>query len=288
MYKKIIALAGLLAFSFTATGEQLSWYVLPIAGLAELKDGKPADGAVFNVQQLLESELPNLEHRYVASAANRVIHEMAIGTPLCTTLGPQIAERDQVGYFVPALPILPLHLAVRPEARENLPLVNGAVSFEQLIHRKDLRGVITPTRIYPTDLSNLISQAQNNGRILSIRSNSLGANLLTMVSYKRFDYTLEYPIVISKGNQSKETPFELIGVPIAEITHVGTSGFYCTRNSWGKDIARQLDSAIRKVASTPEPIIKMYRENNDQATFTHFEEQIRAFLKKRAETETKF
>lgn len=288
MPRKSLIFATLLALSNPVIGEQLTWYTLPLAGLIELKDGKPSDGAVLAIQNLIEAELRQFKHQYVASAANRIIYEMSNGSPLCTTVGPQISERDHVGYFVPFLPILPLHLAVRPETRKHLPLKNGAVSFEQLIHTEELRGVITPTRIYPADLSSLIHEAKRDGRISSINSNSLGANLLTMVSYKRFDYTIEHPIVISTVNKSREKPAKLIGIPIAEVTHIGTAGFYCTRNSWGKNIAQKLDLAARKAASNPEKIIDIYRNANDEATILHFESQIRAFLKERAETETEF
>jgi hypothetical protein len=109
-----------------------------------------------------------------------------------------------------------------------------------------------------------------------------------MVSYKRFDYTIDYPIVISSVNKSRENPAKLVSIPIAEVTHIGTAGFYCTRNSWGRNIAQKLDLAVRNVASKPEQIIDIYRNANDDATILHYESQIRAFLKERAETETQF
>jgi uncharacterized protein (TIGR02285 family) len=288
MHRQSIILAALLALSSPAIGKQLTWYTLPLAGLIELKDGKPSDGAVLAIQNLIEAELSEFKHQYIVSAANRIVYEMSNGSPFCTTVGPQISERDHVGYFVPFLPILPLHLVVRPETRRHLPLKNGVVSFEQLIHSQKLRGVITPTRIYPADLSSLIHEAARDGRISSISSNSLGANLLAMVSYKRFDYTIDYPIVISSVNKSRENPAKLVSIPIAEVTHIGTAGFYCTRNSWGRNIAQKLDLAVRNVASKPEQIIDIYRNANDDATILHYESQIRAFLKERAETETQF
>lgn len=288
MYITTVILASLLAFSSPLLGKELTWYTLPIVGLAELKDGKPADGAIFAIQKLIESELPRLEHRYLASAANRVIYEMSRGTPLCTTIASKFAERDHVGYFVPFLPLPPMHLIVRPETRDHLPLTNGAVSFEQLVKTDGLRGVITPARIYPADLTGFISQAKKNGKITSISSNSLGTNLLTMVGYRRFDYTLEYQVVISRINQSSNASGKLISIPIVEHTHLGSAGFYCTRNSWGKDIARQLDSAVRRLSINPERLMDIYRNTTDDVSIMRFEPQIRAYLKARADTETNF
>ncbi|MBD9427630.1 hypothetical protein IB232_20020 [Pseudomonas sp. PDM15] len=286
MRRTIIILSSLIAISTPSFAEELTWYTLPIVGLAELKDGKPSDGAIYAVQKLVESELPQLEHRYIVSVPNRVIHEMSSGTPLCTTIGVKHPDRDEVGYFVPFVPALPMHLVVRPEIQDRLPLTNGVVSFEKLIQTEGLQGVITPARTYSADLSELILLAKKEKKIASISSNSMGGNLLSMISYGRYDYTLEYPIVVSRTNESQSSSAKLISIPIAEGIHMGHAGFYCTRSSWGKNMALQLDSAIRRMATHPDQLIDLYRSTNDEEMVSRFEPQIRAYLLERAKTAT--
>lgn len=288
MRKTITILSALLSLSTPALGDELTWYTLPLTGLVELKDGKPSDDAIYAVQKLVEAELPQFEHRYIVSTSNRVVHEMSTGAPMCTTIGVKHPNRDAVGYFVPFIPALPMLLVVRPETLERLPLKNGSVSFEELIQTEGLKGVVTPARTYPLDLADLISSAKSKGRIISINSNSLGGNLLSMISYGRYDYTLEYPIIVSRINDALPISAKLISIPIAEGIHMGHAGFYCTRSSWGKAMAQQVDSAIRRVVANPDQLIDLYRSTNAPEMVDRFEPQIRAYLLHRAETASEF
>lgn len=288
MLKIIVVISSLLAISTPCFGEELTWYTLPLAGLAELKDGKPSGGAIYAVQKLVEAELSHLEHRYIVSVSNRVVHEMSTGAPLCTTIGVEHPDRDAVGYFVPLIPALPLHLVVRPETRRRLPLTNGAVHFEKLIQTEELKGVVTPARTYPSDLVDLINYAKKNNKIVSVNSNSLGGNLLSMISYGRFDYALDYPIVVKRTNELQLSPYKLISIPIVEGIHMGHAGFYCTRNKWGKSMAQQLDSVVRNLATRPDQLLALYRSTNDKEILNRFEPQILAYLLERSETPSEF
>ena len=277
-----------LVLAFPAVGQELIWNTLSLAGVAELKDGKPAEGFVFAAQKLLEQATPELNHRYIISSPNRLTHEMASGVPRCSTLTVRHPERDRAGYFVPYLPALPMQLVVRAEMRDQLPIEHGLLSLERLLERRDLQGAIVTTRGYPPDLHALLNRGLVEGRIRAINSNSSGSNLLSMVSYKRLDYSLEFGIVLKRYAEATALPHPLLTLPIAESTHLSPAGLYCTQNPWGKAMALRLDQAVRQIVASPEQLIPLYRTTFDTQALDDFEPQLRAYLESRARTPTEF
>lgn len=284
---RILACVGL-SLSLLASGhsEELIWDTLPLVGVAELSNGKPADGVVYLAQQHVEKALPEFEHRYVVSAPNRVTREMASGVPRCSTLTVRHPERDRVGYFIAFLPTLPMQLIIRAEQRTTLSLQGGTISLQSVLRSSHLKGAISTTRGYPPDLQQLIEGGLNAGHITAINSNSSGSNLLSMVSHRRLDYTLEFPIVVKRFSETTPLPSELLGIPITENTHLSPAGIYCTRSPWGKAMALRLDKVIRQIAANADQLLPLYRATTDASTFEYFEPQIRTWLKQRSQTRT--
>lgn len=286
MYRTLICLGLSLCLLTSAHSEELIWETLPLVGVAELKNGKPAEGVVYDLQRLVEQALPDLEHHYVISSPKRVIQKMASGAPRCTTLLLSYAEHDRVGYFVPFLQTLPMQLIVRSEMRGVLPVEGGQISLSQLLRVEGIKGAIAADRGYPPELQVLLDQGLASGRIQEIHSSSSGGNLLSMVSHGRLDYSLEFPLVVKRVTETTALPAPLEGIPIAENTQLSPAGLYCTRSAWGKAMAIRLDQAIRQIAADPEVLLALYRKTVDVPSFDHYEQQLRTYLEQRAHTPT--
>jgi len=270
------------------TAEVIYWQTLPLVGVAELKDGKPADGVVYAVQRFIEQALPEYKHLYKPSAPLRLYHDLETGLARCSTVLLQDANLDRVGYFVPFAPTLPMQLIVRSDIREQLTFEQGAVSLNRIMQQTRLKGAIVSGRGYPKELQELLEQGIEQGRIQSMNSSSTGQNLLSMIQAGRIDYTLEFPIVIKRHEETSNLSATLLGIPIVENQELSTSGFYCARTSWGRKIAERLDQAVRAITAKPDQLMPLYQATNDPSTFKYFEPKVRAWLAQRANTPTEF
>ena len=268
--------------------EELLWTTLPLAGAVEVTDGRPTDGVVYEAQHLLEQTLPEFQHRYVISTPSRLLYEMKSGVPRCSTLLLRNPELESFAYFVPYIPALPIQLVVRSDMLEKLPIDDGRVRFEQLLQHSELRGAIAEKRGYPSELQPLINLGLHAGSITAINSPSSGNNLLSMISYERLDYSLEYPVVVKRFSQATALPKPLTTILIAENIQMSPAGIYCTRNAWGKGVAAQIDHAIRKIVSDLDKLLPMYRKSVDPKIFDYYESQLRVYLTHRAQTPTEF
>lgn len=288
MLKPLTCLALYLGLLGPALGQELTWSTLPLAGAAELKNDKPAEGVIYELQHLLEQTLPEFRHRYVVSTPKRLLHEMTAGIPRCSTLLLRHPELERVGYFVPYLPTLPIQLVVRSGMRDELPFEMGRVSLAELVQRPELRGAIAENRGYPAELQPLLDLGLAKGRIKAFNSTSSGNNLLSMISHGRLDYSLEYPFVVRHFTDGTALPTPLTTIPVTENILMSPAGLYCTRTPWGKNMATRLDRAIRQIVSTPEQMLPMYRKTVDKQVFDYYEPQLRAYLEERAQTPTEF
>lgn len=266
-----------------AGSEELIWSTQPMAGVAELKNGKPIDGVLFAAQQLLEEQLPDLIHRYEVSAPNRLLREMADGRPVCATLRLQHPERDEVGYFIPYLPTQPMHLLTRKSLLGAFPLDNGQVSLAKLVESRELKGIIATNRGYPTELSGVLDKGRQNGSIQAIHSSSSAGNLIAMVSHERADYTLEYPAVSQNIRQTSNLAHGLVSLPLLENHEWSPAGLYCTRSPWGKQMALRLNLAIQAIMRQPDRVLALYQPFLVPSTRETDEQWLRAYFKSRSE-----
>lgn len=268
-----------------AAATELVWETMPLAGVAELKNGKPADGIIYAAQMLLEEQMPEFSHQYEVSAPKRLVLNMARGKRSCSTSTLRHPDRDAVGYFIPFLPTQPMQLVVRRELLEKLPLLDGQVVLTDLIKTEGLKGIIVGSRGYPSELTELLSKGTQNQSLDVISSTSSGANVIGMIQRRRADYTLEFPIVFNSLLALNEAEGRLLGLPIRENQALSESGVYCSRTVWGKSMAKRIDQAVRHAIVDTDKIMKLYGRFQQGSDF---EDQIKAYLTKRAQQETLF
>ncbi|WP_369959774.1 hypothetical protein [Pseudomonas benzenivorans] len=259
----------------TLTWAQLS---LPRAAVPQLEGA--GEDFILDAQRLLERELPELTHRHRASSVKRLDRELASGSPVCSMTVLRRSERDEVGYFIGYLPVLPMELVSRAGSLPESTIENGKVSLLKLLGLP-LRGGISPTRAYPPELQAPIEAGIARGRIEVLSNPSLNVNLMAMISHRRLDYTFEFPIFTEHYSRIAPLPEPLVSLPIVESQELITSGLYCPRTAWGKAMAVRIDAAARRLAQAPEVLLKLYSTRQRAA----YEEQLLDYFRTRAATQ---
>jgi uncharacterized protein (TIGR02285 family) len=286
MRTKTVIAGVLLALQLgVATATELVWETLPIAGVAELKNGKPADGLIHASQLLIEEQIPELQHRYEVSTLKRLELNMARGKHRCSTATLRHPGRDAVGYFVPFLPTQPMQLVTRRDLLKTLPMLDGQVVFSDLIRMEKLKGLIVSSRGYPDELKGLLTQGVQSDALKVLSSASSGANVVSMIQHRRADYTLEFPIVLQKILTLNDAEGSLLSLPILENQTLTVSGIYCSKTAWGKDMAKRIDQAIQRAVGDTERVMRLYQPLRLDAKLDN---KVRAYLKSRAQQASSF
>jgi uncharacterized protein (TIGR02285 family) len=273
-----LILAGFFALPALAT-EQLSWALMPVPGVVNLRAGQPYDGLLVEYLRLLDAQLGDVQVHYPASNQQRAFNDIAHGRNLCTAPLLRNAERDQVGYFVPLLMSPPMQVVMRADDVQRLPLINGELWLEQLLS-SELLGGFAIQRIYPAKLQVRLAQ---EAQLVGVNITANGDRLLLMLSHKRFDYTFEYPTTLVGFTRLYPQQSALLSVPLADFTELPVFGSYCTRNDWGRAMSLRIDTAARALAAEPQSIEALYQRWLPAENWQRYALPIGQFLRERAQ-----
>lgn len=262
--------------------EPLTWLLLPIPGAINLKQGVPDDGLGLELLRALE---PGLNARgvnvhYEIGNVPRMQQHLEQGRRLCSAVILRSAERDRLAFFVPLLVVPPMQLVVRAEDRVRLPLNNGQVAWQALLD-SGLHGAVHTQRVYPQAIRASMQQALSDGRLQALTlSGNIDKHLL-MLSHGRFDFTLEFPLVVSQVMRSGQLKSPLALFPLQQMEQLEVAGTYCTRGPWGEEMARQIDASLRELlqAQSLEPL---YRHWLPAESYQAYQAPIQHFLQQRA------
>ncbi|PAV49600.1 hypothetical protein CK486_02220 [Pseudomonas sp. HAR-UPW-AIA-41] len=263
--------------------ESLTWLLLPIPGAINLKQGVPDDGMALELLRALEPGLKarGVDVRYEVGNVPRMQQYLEQGRQLCTAVNLRSVERDRLALFVPLLVVPPMQLVVRAEDRARLPLENGQVAWQALLE-SGLHGAVHSQRVYPEIVRTSMQQALSDGRLQAVTlSGNIDKHLL-MLSHGRFDFTLEFPLVVSQVMRTGQLKAPLAVLPLQQMEQLEVAGTYCTRGPWGEEMARQIDASLRELlqAQSLEPL---YLHWLPAESYQVYQEPIQRFLRERAQ-----
>lgn len=263
--------------------EDLLWGVVPIPGAFTVRDGEVVDGWMYEGLQLLAERLPDLNMRYEMLPALRLEQRLRNQEALCSIGHMQSPVRDQIAYFVPYAPGMPLHVLVRRQTLDQLLIEDGYVSLDWLFANPYLRGGLSKNRIYPESIRQRLQHALAEGLLLEMGGSLGGENMVVMLSRQRLDYVFEFPMVSEAAIQAAGITEPLVSVPLRENAELVTIGIHCPKTPWGQRMAARLDQAIRAQAAEELALMQLYERRWPPEMYARFESKLRAFFRQRAE-----
>lgn len=280
---RVLSIIVLFSFGTLQASERLHWVLLPMPGAFNLVDGSVRDGLGFDLLHALEPYLQaqGVTVTYGLSMLPRLQVDLQAGRNICVTAVLQTPERDKIGYFVPLWPIPPRQLVVREEHLSRLPVRDGAVDAAALL-ASPLRGAVQAGRVYPPALVELLVRGREQGRLTEVAVGGTPDNHLLMLSYGRFDYLLEYPIVVVELMRQKELVAPLHLIPLRGLDDLEMAGAYCTRNAWGKAMAGQIAKALHQQLRQPD-IMQIYERWLPPSSYGVYAQRILDSHRQRAE-----
>lgn len=262
--------------------ETVDWYVWPTPGVVNVEHGEPTDGLAMEVLAQVLGHLPRPARFHLGHRA-RLQQDMARGVSLCSLPLLREVRSDAIGYFIPLFASTPIQVVLRRRQLAELPLHEGQLSLAGLLADPALRGGLDKARTYPAKLQQLIEAGVRQGRIQRISTAMSGDNLLLMLAHGRFDFALEYASIIQALRSRQASGEPLVSVPISEDRELSSIGIYCTRNAWGRQLARQLDVAIRQAFADPARVLALHAKWLPEESYQAYDSDFEAFYRRRVQ-----
>jgi uncharacterized protein (TIGR02285 family) len=221
-------------------------------GAAPASSAQLGRGFVDRMLAEIIPRLPQYRHSFQLMNRQRIVGTMQDGQNVCDPSTLKTTEREQWAVFTAAMPVPPVALVIRAQSRSAITGGAAVVSLADLARRKEFTGRYEAKRSYGAALDQVLQRPGDN---LTSELVSRSGQLTSLVALGRYDYTLEYPMVVEYLQQQSQSPIVLDTVPLKEAPQWTTSYIACTRNAWGEAVIRDIDAAVRAAAATRE-----YRE----------------------------
>ncbi len=293
MLQKWLALACWLGCAGAAVAEppQITWAMVDWPPLMVLKDGKaPAtaqdlgNGAIDQVIAELIPHMPEYQHSFRLFNRQRVLHLMEAGQSFCYPSAFKTREREAYAYFVPIMLVSPVALVTREGIKVQLGAKMDAVKLADVLKNPAWVGHMEATRSYGPALDQVLAAAPT-APVRDVVKNA--GDLLRPLSSGRFDYTLEYPMVVEYARRQGQLIHPLEVTPLVEVRDWPVGYVACTRNPWGQAAARAIDAAAQAAAKT-ERYRKLFTQWMPADMAQSNRAQVEAFYDLRARTRSSF
>ncbi|MCW8093035.1 hypothetical protein [Alteromonas sp. ASW11-130] len=131
-------------------------------------------------------------------------------------------------------------------------LKNSRVSLRSLAKNSHYLFGKPAARKFPTPLQEVIESFADTNHFYSVEGTDAVTRIMKKISLGRLGYTLEYPTALRYFTLT-EGENDLVFIPTQEYGNRAVPGAIgCTKNAWGKEAVRKINTALRDVVNHPD------------------------------------
>ncbi|MDE1462729.1 TIGR02285 family protein [Spartinivicinus poritis] len=226
--------------------EKIHWQTIHWPPWMILEGKYKGQGFADHLLQAAKQELTEYEQIPVRMNWARFWLVIQQGKNYCSVLSMKNPSREEIAYFSePEAIVLNNELTV---TKATAQLLDNPVSIyiRSLLIDNRFHGGIETKRSYGVKIDQLL--IKHNQNILPYATSA--SSLLYMLTHKRIDYIIEYPIVVSYFTRNIQETSSLTSIKIKEIPEVFYGYLTCTKNDWGKRVVNRWNQVLRKLKQT--------------------------------------
>jgi uncharacterized protein (TIGR02285 family) len=173
-------------------------------------------------------------------AGKQILNSMAIKTD----------ERSQFAAFSDVISFALPHRVITK--RSTLEKIGNpeSVALADFIKDKRIRGILEQTRSYSLPLDDILKQggadANFDRKAIDVQ------HIFKMILSGRYDYTVEYPVVMEYliEKHHSDNSGDLVSVPIVELPRYITARIAAPKNQWGLAVIEDINKVIEGLITT--------------------------------------
>lgn len=217
----------------------------------EYKEQGFCDALVSGFQR----HLPKLSHRVRKLPSRRITMIMKTNRNLCFPCLIKKTSYNSEFNYTDTTHLYPPHgiITRAGTATKIIEEYGHPVRFSELVKDPELRFAQPTERRYGRLQPLLKEHLIDSDNFSFISGENAHVNLLTMIVNERIDYTIDYSMIMTFYNKTKNKNSGLVFLPIEEYSGVIIEGAVgCTSNEWGRNAVNQLNKVIHQLQADPD------------------------------------
>ncbi|WII71564.1 TIGR02285 family protein [Bdellovibrio sp. 22V] len=241
------------------------------------------EGTIDRLKRLLQNKMPGYAFEDVKSDSARIVDLWREGKNVCGGAMLKTAEREKLAYFTALAFSLPHRYVLVTSRPQMLDELGSFTSLQDVLHNRKWKAVIVKDRSYGPLLDKII---HDNESLLKENHfyGKFGEGywpVLKMIHKGRYDYTVEFPVVVRSFNEEVFPEKPLLSITLKEEAPSFVYYVACTKNEWGRKIIKAVDKVMQELASTEE-YHKVVESWLEPAALKSGRKDLNEFYKKRA------
>ncbi len=213
---------------------------------------KDKSGVGDQMLLLLQKQLTKYQHEDIDVNAPKLVELWQQGRDVCGSNMLYNGERAKYGYFTPLWVYPPLHVIVKEESLEAFTKGEKPISVFELIKNSHFKGILIKGRSYGPPVDDIIAGLSKKDFVSLISPVGNWQDYLNMIPGHRADYTIDYASTAKAFNEGHPNAKRLAAIPILGYEKPFIVNVACPKNSWGKELIKDIDGKIQELAKTRE------------------------------------
>jgi len=195
--------------------------------------------------RLYYKNLSDYNHSIFTGSIPRIESELKNKKLVCYPGSSSADKRKEFTYSTPQYIQPAPRLITRKEIADKI-LKKGekSISLREILHHKELNGLITEARSYGPSADKIIAEKPNNLKTQFL--DTFGSTILQSIAAGRVDYTLEYDFIVRTMKEGNPRFTELVSLPISDTSSTIVQYLACSKTPEGLAVIKRADEVIRK------------------------------------------
>ncbi|MDI9244233.1 TIGR02285 family protein [Marinobacter sp. CHS3-4] len=212
-------------------------------------------GITDRLLDLLTEALPEYTHKRTIVPTSRVLRSLEEGQNVCNPAMKITPERQEYIVFSRRPSIIAPSNGIAIRVKDRNRFGEPPVALERLMSNPDLVLGVEFGRAYGRDIDQLLALHKGSDSVYQRFSSPAYSGLIRMLTHKRVDYVLGFPMEFSYVEATRELGRDIAFLPIRESSEFSYSYIGCSKTATGRQLIVEIDKALARIRKT-----EAYRE----------------------------
>ena len=225
-------------------------------------------------RELLMFNLKEYEHELLSGSIQKAMGDLESNENFCFVgLTRDKYKEEFIQFSKPFIEILPNELIIRAKDKKRFKSyigINNVVNLHRLLQNNGFIFGYVNNRKYTSYIDRLILLNEEKKHLFKKEVGESTRGLVELLNNDKFDYTIEYPTIVSYVKNEQNIKEEFLMFPIASADELTKLYVGCSQNEFGKNVIQKVDKIIEQNESMFKSFYRTWLDYDSKKQYEQF------------------